>query len=83
MNKKITATLSLTKHQWGLLFLMVKSSAPHLPKEVWELTWELCDDIEEALEDSVPSLEVNEIEEARQYFKKIVDFDEEENNDSE
>ncbi len=82
MNKKITATLTMTKEQWGLLYTIVKCEAPQLPKEVWEVTWDICENIEEALEDSIPSGEY-EIEEARQYFKRIVELDEEENNDSE
>ena len=35
MNEKITANLSLTKEKWGLLVLMVLSSAPHLPNTLW------------------------------------------------
>ena len=77
MNKKITATLSMTREQWGLLFTIVRNEAPRLPKECWEITWEICENIEEALEDSIPSGEY-EIEEARQYFKKIVEPPDEE-----
>lgn len=81
MNEKITANLSLTKEKWGLLVLMVLSSAPHLPNTLWELTWELRDDIEKALEHST-SEEKYEIEEARRHFKRVIELDEEENNES-
>ena len=83
MNEKITATLSLTKEKWGLIFLMVKSSAPHLPKDIWDLTWELCDDIEKALADS-EEFNPDEIDtdEVKQYFNRLIELDEEGNNES-
>ena len=84
MTEKITATLTMTKEKWGLLYTIVKSSAPHLPKEVWDITWELCDEINEALSDSdeVSYFEDIDTDEARRYFKRVIELDEEENNES-
>tara|TARA_B100000424_G_C22918554_1_gene488741 strand:- start:277 stop:558 length:282 start_codon:yes stop_codon:yes gene_type:complete len=92
MEDKIPATLTLTKERWGLLFTIVKSSAPHLPKEVWDITWELCDEIDKALSDStkhyskymIDDLNPDEFDtdEARRYFKRVIELDEEGNNES-
>lgn len=84
MTEKITATLTMTKEKWGLLYTIVKSSAPHLPKEVWDITWELCDEINEALSDSdeITHFEELDTDEARAYFKRVIELDEEENNES-
>ena len=53
----ITTKITLTKEQWSVLIMTLRSFTPTLPSTCWEVVEEIADDITTAVEDPITDKE--------------------------
>ena len=53
MSKEITAQVSLSKEEWGLLMMFIHQSSPMLPKNSWDVATKIEDAINHGLENPI------------------------------
>ena len=77
-NDTMAATLNLSKHEWAVLFLMLRNQISCHPTELWDLSDHLIDKVESALHDAIESKKAEDKEvkeQLNELLHKPVDFD--------